>query len=210
MFARTQHEVVEQLGREVGDVGFVDEVVDEFEGALADADVGILEAVDDGGAMALEGGGGRVGMVVSAFLSSGSSSCGLSILDALRTVGNALCQRIQRHIPYIIIAIQQKPPQNIDRQHPQTIIALHRHNRLHALVQNGIPRILAGLRIRRHLRQHIVHLLRGLDIPRPQQPQQRQQLDLQKRIGNATDIVIGGVSHGKQIAEEFDKGGDEA
>ena len=37
-----------------------------------------------------------------------------------------------------------------------------------------------------------------------------QKLDLQKRIGNATDIVIGRVSHGKQIAEEFDEGGDEA
>mmetsp|Transcript_16811 Transcript_16811/g.36284 ORF Transcript_16811/g.36284 Transcript_16811/m.36284 type:complete len:282 (+) Transcript_16811:2108-2953(+) len=158
--------------------------------------------------MALQCRCGRVG--TAAILSPPVASIIVTTAMRRRPIRNTLCQRIERHVPNIIIAIQQEPSQNINGQHPQPIIALHRHDRLHALVQNGIPRILAGFRIRGNLRQHVVHLLGRLDVVRAQQSQQREDLHLQERVGDSPHVVIGRVAHAEQIPQQFDQGGDQA
>lgn len=43
------------------------------------------------------------------------------------------------------------PPQNVDRQHLETVLNVKGHDRLYALVKNRVPRILCRLRVAGHL-----------------------------------------------------------
>ena len=50
-----------------------------------------------------------------------------------------------------------------------------------------------------HLGQNVVHCLRGARITFPQYSQQSEDLDLQERIGNSGDIMLGRVSRHYQV-----------
>mmetsp|Transcript_1119 Transcript_1119/g.2428 ORF Transcript_1119/g.2428 Transcript_1119/m.2428 type:complete len:603 (+) Transcript_1119:1115-2923(+) len=208
VLAGTEDEVVEELGGEGLDVFAVDEVVDEFEGALADADVGVFEAVYDGGAVSLEGGGGGVVGVVGG---GGVRAAVLFVMFVAfgLSVGDALGQGVERHVANVVVAVEQEAPQNVDRQDPQAVVALHGHDGLHALVEDGVARVLGRLRVGGHLRQDVVHLLGRLGVVGAQQPQQGEQLHLQEGVGDAPHVVVGRVAHAEQVPQQFDQRGDQ-
>ncbi|KAL7553138.1 LOW QUALITY PROTEIN: hypothetical protein ACHAWF_016403 [Thalassiosira exigua] len=206
--AGADDEVVEQLGREGLDVGLVDEVVDELEGALADGDVGVLEAVDDGGPVALEGRRGGVG---GAFVPSFGVSVRHAVAAAAPSpvVRDAPGQGVERHVSDVVVPVQEEPPEDVDGQHPQPVVALHGHDGLHALVEDGVPCVFGRLRVGRDLRQDVVHLLGRLGVPGPEEAEEREDLHLEERVGDAPDVVLGAVAHGEEVAQELDEGGHE-
>jgi hypothetical protein len=71
------------------------------------------------------------------------------------------------------------------------MIALHSHDCLGALVQYGVARVLAHLSVCCHLRQHVVHLLRCLEIVCSEELQYCEYLHLQKWVGDPPHVVVG-------------------
>lgn len=59
-----------------------------------------------------------------------------------------------------------------------------------------------------YLSQHVIHSLTRFRIPLPQQPQKLQYPDLQERVGDTVDIVLGGVAGRDEGFEVFDEEGD--
>ena len=90
------------------DVGRVDEGEAELEGAPLDGHVGVLKALEDGGAVALHG--------------------------AVVGVDGAQ-QRVQRHVADVLVAVEQEPAEDVDGQHAQPALRLDVHYRHHLLNQ---------------------------------------------------------------------------
>ena len=154
--------------------------------------------------MALEGGRGRVRVAIVAVPGPGPP-------------GHAPRQRVERHVPYVVVAVQQEPAQYVHGQDPEPVVppagpgvSAHGHDGLDALVQYRVAGVLGRLGVRRHLRQDVAHLLRRVRVVRPEEAEEGQDLDLQERVRDAPDVVVGAVPHAKEVAKELDEGGHEA
>ena len=97
-------------------------------------------------------------------------------------------------VPDVVVPVRKELAEDVDRHNPQPLIRLDLQNRQHRLIQNRIPHILRPVRIRRHLRQNIIHTLTTSLIPSSKQPHQPQDFYLEERIGYAADVVFGGVA----------------
>ena len=97
VLARRDDQVVEHLAHHLLDVGRVDELVDQLERALADRDVGVLEAVDDRRAVALHG------------------------RDVLRDDGR---ERVERDVADVVVAEQERPAEMVTTSTSRRSIAV--------------------------------------------------------------------------------------
>ena len=116
-------------------------------------------------------------------------------------------ERVERDVANVVVPVEQEAAQNVDGQHAQPRVALHVHDGLDALVENGIARVFRTLRVGRHLRQHVVHRLRGLVVALAQPPHELQQLDLHEWIDNAPHVVLWRKPHGDETAQQLDERG---
>mmetsp|Transcript_19978 Transcript_19978/g.47678 ORF Transcript_19978/g.47678 Transcript_19978/m.47678 type:complete len:249 (+) Transcript_19978:402-1148(+) len=188
VFTGTQDQIIQQLGSQLFHIVLIDQMINQLQRSLANTHIGILETVHHSGSMTLQG---RHGIVR---IGSSVDSHQTTVSFILFLFHNALSQGVQGHITNIVVTVQQETTQNVDRQYTQSIFAFHTHNGLDTLVQNGVAGVFGSFRIGGHLCQYIIHFFRCLLVVGSQQTQECQQLNLQKRIGNASHVVISRVS----------------
>mmetsp|Transcript_19600 Transcript_19600/g.60889 ORF Transcript_19600/g.60889 Transcript_19600/m.60889 type:complete len:479 (-) Transcript_19600:1-1437(-) len=173
-------QVVDELLGQHGDVVLVHQRVDQLQRAAADGHVRVLDAAHDHGAVALH---------------------------RLRVHRHHLGQRVERHVPDVVIVLLQKLSQHIDGQHAQPADGLHTHDGHDALVQHGITRILACVCVGGHLRQDIAHVVAGIAVALPKDAQQPQHLNLQEGVVEPPAVVLGAVVRAHQVLEHAHQGG---
>jgi hypothetical protein len=87
----------EELSYEDADVGLVDEGVGELEGAAADGDVAVAEAVEDDGAVAKDG---------------------------VRVDGDDLVEGVEGDVADVVVLVAEELAQAVDGHHPQALFRL--------------------------------------------------------------------------------------
>lgn len=117
-------------------------------------------------------------------------------------------KRVECNVANVVVPVEQEAPQDVDRQNAEAAVALHVHDGLNALVQNGIARIFRALRVGRDLGKDIVHRLRSLVVSPAKSSHKIQQFDLHKWIHHASHVVFGRKSHRDEPSKELDESGD--
>mmetsp|Transcript_115450 Transcript_115450/g.331356 ORF Transcript_115450/g.331356 Transcript_115450/m.331356 type:complete len:464 (+) Transcript_115450:494-1885(+) len=176
-------EVVEELLGHVLDVLLVDERVGHIERPPPDRDVRVLEAVDDGGAVALH-------------------SLHVDVHHALK--------RRQGDVADVVVAAEEEAAEDVDAEHAEAAFGLDGHDREDALVQDRVACVLRALGVRGDLRQDVVHLVAGVDRVHAEEAQQAENLRLQEGVRDTGDVVLGRirVARGHNAAERADQGWD--
>lgn len=114
---------------------------------------------------------------------------------------NRLQESIERHVANVLVVVQQKSAENINGQHAQSALRLDVHNGQHRLVEYRVAHVFARLRVGGHLSEDVVHRLRGVNVVSTQNPQQSQDLHLQKRIGHTGYVVLRRVAGEDEILQ---------
>ena len=126
-------------------------------------------------------------------------------LHRLRVLSHDLVQRVEGHVPDVVIAVDQEAAKNVNGKHAQARLDLDGHDREHALVQDRVARILGALGVGRHLREDVVHLVRGFGVARAKDAQHSQDLDLQEGIDDAVHVVLGGIAREHEVLQRRDQ-----
>ena len=168
----------QELPDEHTNVGFVDEGEAEIERTTTDADVGIAETFENRISMALN----RVGLY-----------------------RNNLDEGIEGDVPDVVVPITQKLAEDIHSQNTKSRIGLDVEDGEYGLVEDGVPHVLRRIGIGGNLGEDVIYLFAGLRIATSEYPQQLKNLDLQKRIGDSRDIVLGCVARAGQALQGLDQ-----
>mmetsp|Transcript_32652 Transcript_32652/g.79220 ORF Transcript_32652/g.79220 Transcript_32652/m.79220 type:complete len:285 (-) Transcript_32652:595-1449(-) len=176
----TRVQVGEQFFDQDLHIRLIDESVDKLKRTLTDGRVVVLEAVDD-----------RISMP----------------LHRLRVLSHDFMQRVERHVADVVVSVDQKAAKDVDREHSQSALHLDGHNCEHALVQDGVARILCRFSVGGHLCEDVVHLLRRLGVPFAQNAKHAQYFDLEERIDDAVDVVLRLIAGEHEILERGDERG---
>lgn len=88
--------------------------------------------------------------------------------------------RALRSIEHLKPVRPSVPAQDVDCEHAQPGLALDVHDGEHRLVQDGVAHVLARLRVGRHLRQDVVHRLRGLGVVLAEDAEKAKDFNLEK------------------------------
>mmetsp|Transcript_51936 Transcript_51936/g.103362 ORF Transcript_51936/g.103362 Transcript_51936/m.103362 type:complete len:308 (-) Transcript_51936:372-1295(-) len=174
-----RHQVGEELLHEHLDVGLVDQRVDQFQRALANGRIIVLQAVDYRVAVALDG---------------------------LGVLADDLVKGIERHVPDVVVTIDQEAAKDVNGEHAQTRFHLNGHNSEHTLVEDGVARVFGGLGIGGHLCEDVVHLVRGLCMAGAEDAKHAQDLDLQKGIDDAMHVMLRGIPGEDEVLQRSDEG----
>jgi hypothetical protein len=145
----------------------VDERVRELERAPADGDVAVAEAVEDRVPVPLHG---------------------------RRVERDDLGERGERDVPDVVVPVREELAEDVDREHAQARVGLDLEDREHGLVQHRVPHVLARVRVRRDLREDVVHRVARRRVAPPQDPHQPQDLDLEERVRDPRHVVLGAVA----------------
>mmetsp|Transcript_4784 Transcript_4784/g.11429 ORF Transcript_4784/g.11429 Transcript_4784/m.11429 type:complete len:279 (-) Transcript_4784:696-1532(-) len=160
------------------DVGVVDEQRHEVEGAAADGDVGVPEAVDNGAPVPL---------------------------NALEVPRSNLCEGVEGHVSDVVVTVEQELAERVDPEHPQATVRLNPEDGPHALVQDGHAGVLGRLCVGGHLGKNVRHALRKLLVSLTEQPQRVEDLALQERVGEARHVMLRSVAREHQVLEHPDE-----
>lgn len=110
----------EELAREDAHVALVDEGIRELEGAPANANVAVAQAVENDVAVTLHGVGVH---------------------------RDDLVERVERNVANVVVAVAQKLAQNVDGHDAQPVLRLDLQHRENRLVQNRVAHVLARFRV---------------------------------------------------------------
>mmetsp|Transcript_23198 Transcript_23198/g.65702 ORF Transcript_23198/g.65702 Transcript_23198/m.65702 type:complete len:381 (-) Transcript_23198:73-1215(-) len=180
-----KHQVVQQFRRQRANVLVVDQVVDEFQCPLSNRHIRVLQTVHHGVAVLLQCRKCAVGRGVCR-----DGGRAFALLGELLLFHDASGKRVERDVSDVVVAIEQEASKNVDGEDSQTVFGFDSHDGLHALVQDGISGVLRRVRVGGNLRQDVVHFFGGLLVLGTQQSEQREQLDLQERVGDSGDVVL--------------------
>jgi len=156
----------EELARQDAHVRLVDERVRELERAAADRDVAIAQAVEDDGAVALDG---------------------------VRVHGDDLEKSVERDVANVVVAVAEELAEDVDGHDAQAAVGFDVEDREDRLVQDRVADVLGRLGVGRDLGEDVVHGLARLDVALAEQPQEAQDLDLEERVRDAAHVVLGRV-----------------
>mmetsp|Transcript_15425 Transcript_15425/g.29438 ORF Transcript_15425/g.29438 Transcript_15425/m.29438 type:complete len:267 (-) Transcript_15425:571-1371(-) len=172
-------------------------MVYKFECTLANTNVWILQAFHYRCSMTLKS---RHGIIRFTFHDG-------IVLSILLLINDASSKCVERNVANVIVAIQEKTTKDIDSQYAQAVVTFHSHDGLDAFIKNGVSSVLCRFRIGGNLRQDIVHFFGSLFVVGPQETQKRQDLDLQKGIGNSRHFIISRVSGTQHVSKHTNQRG---
>mmetsp|Transcript_26904 Transcript_26904/g.78337 ORF Transcript_26904/g.78337 Transcript_26904/m.78337 type:complete len:410 (-) Transcript_26904:270-1499(-) len=183
LLLRARHDqVVECFSCQVNDVLRVGQLVDEFQGPLADGDIWILEAVHNGGPVALHG---------------------------IHVLAHDLGQGVQCHVANVVVTVEQESPEDVHGEDSECGLCFDGHDGLDTFIEDGISGVLGRLCVRRHLGEDVVHGFTRLLVALSEELQEAEKFHLEEWVRNAGNVMFRGVAHGEQVLQESDEVGDE-
>ena len=182
VFRGSNDEVIEHLADKGLDVLGVHELIDQFQGTLSNGDIGVFEAVDDGVAVSLDGGG---------------------------VLGDDFTEGVEGDVADVVVTVEEEAPENVDGEHAQARFGFDGHDGLHALVQDGIAGVFGRFGVGGDLGEEVIHGIAGFRVVFPEALKHVQQLDLEEGVGYPGHVMVGGIAHGEEVPQETEDGGDE-
>mmetsp|Transcript_116530 Transcript_116530/g.324770 ORF Transcript_116530/g.324770 Transcript_116530/m.324770 type:complete len:226 (+) Transcript_116530:681-1358(+) len=159
----SNQQVVKQFLGHALNVFFGDERICDIQGTPPDGHIRVLQAIDDGGAVALH---------------------------RLQIDHHHALKRGKGHIADVVVAAQEETSKDVDTKDSEPTLSLDGHDRQDALVEDRISCIFGALRVRCHLCKNVVHLVACFDVASSEYPQQPQDLCLQEGVSDTSNVIL--------------------
>ena len=101
----------------------------------------------------------------------------------------------------IVFLVSQETSKNVDSEDAQALTRFDQHDCTHAFRQNRVTCVLACFRVSRNLGKDVAHLVRSLRAALANLAEKLDDLNLQERILNSANLVLGSVAAHQQVLQ---------